>query len=154
MAEKCGPATGPSPGVPETGDEALEALALNWPREDRPKNARGFIEDPGLLSAEHYRVLNNAERGVLHAARLACWQSGTIPNDPLTLTAVLGPSVEDGFTDRVRARFRTCKANPERLHYPELTAYMLELMHKAKIAKVTGSAGGKKSAKARKAQRR
>src|SRR4051812_2714326 len=84
-----------------------------------------------LLALESVRLMSLAERGPLATLRWHLWVNDTVPSEPRQLARVLGideQGVREALTDRVLNFFALCDDRPDRLHSPELRAYMEKLV--------------------------
>jgi uncharacterized protein YdaU (DUF1376 family) len=95
-----------------------------------------------MLANRHYRLMSLAERGLLYAMRLECWENKDLPASYSELAKYLGVNeseVSYAFTDRVKAFF---KIDGNKLTCPELDSYRQHLNDR----KAKQSEGGKKGA--------
>ena len=95
-----------------------------------------------MLANKHYRLMSLAERGLLYAMRLECWENQDLPASVNDLAKYLGVNeseVNAAFTDRLQAFF---KIDGSKLTCPELDNYRQYL----KERKAKQSEGGKKGA--------
>ena len=95
-----------------------------------------------MLSNKHYRLMNLAERGLLFALRLECWENQELPANVNELAKYLGvqPSeISNAFTERVKAFY---KVEVDKLTCPELDDYRQHLNDR----KAKQSEGGKRGA--------
>jgi uncharacterized protein YdaU (DUF1376 family) len=95
-----------------------------------------------MLANKHYRLMSLAERGLLYAMRLECWENIDLPSKVDDLAKYLGVNeseVSSAFTDRVKSFF---KIDGNKLTCPELDNYRQHLNDR----KAKQSEGGKKGA--------
>ena len=95
-----------------------------------------------MLSNKYYRLMSLAERGLLYALRLECWENQDLPANPSELAKYLGvqtSEVNTAFTEKVNAFF---KVEGDKLMCPELDDYRQHLTDRKKKQ----SEGGKKGA--------
>lgn len=95
-----------------------------------------------MLSNKHYRLMSLAERGLLYALRLECWENQELPANPSDLAKYLGVQSDDinnAYTERVKEFF---KLELDQLTCPELDYYRQHLNDR----KAKQSEGGKKGA--------
>src|SRR4051794_7969464 len=84
-----------------------------------------------LLALEDVRLMSLAERGLLATLRWHLWVNDTAPSDPRQLARVLGVEergLVEALTPRVLKFFAPCGDRSERLHSPELRAYMEKVL--------------------------
>jgi hypothetical protein len=95
-----------------------------------------------MLSNKYYRLMSLAERGLLYALRLECWENQDLPANSSDLAKYLGVQsgdINNAYTDRVKAFF---KVELDKLTCPELDDYRQHLNER----KAKQSKGGKKGA--------
>lgn len=93
-----------------------------------------------MLSNKQYRLMSLAERGLLYAMRLECWENIDLPSNESELAKYLGVQVSDlnlAFTDRVKSLF---DFDDNKLTCPELDDYRQHLNDR----RAKQSVGGKK----------
>ncbi len=93
-----------------------------------------------MLSNKHYRLMSLAERGLLYALRLECWENQDLPTNTGELAKYLGvqeSEVKTAFKERVKTFF---KIEGDKLTCPELDDYRQHLNDR----KTKQSEGGKK----------
>jgi len=107
------------------------------------RNAPAYQEYAAtMLSNKHYRFMSLAERGLLYAMRLECWENQDLPIKTLELAKYLGvqeSELNSAFTERVKTFF---KIENDKLTCPELDNYRQHLND----IKTKQSEGGKKGA--------
>jgi len=95
-----------------------------------------------MLASKHYRLMNLAEKGLLYAMRLECWENKDLPSKVDDLASYLGvqeSEMNKAFTERVKAFF---KIEGDKLTCPELDDYRQHLNDR----RAKQSEGGKKGA--------
>lgn len=95
-----------------------------------------------ILANKYYRLMSLAERGLLYAMRLECWENQDLPASASELARYLGiheDEVITAFTDRVKAFF---KIDGNKLTCSELDNYRQYLNDR----KARQREGGKKGA--------
>ncbi len=94
-----------------------------------------------MLARRNYRMLNLAARGLLDTLRRECWVNGSMPSDPVDLSATLGldTAAVDAALPKIMSFFAI--ENGE-IRCPELDQYKAHLADRH----LKQSAGGKASA--------